>query len=280
MNKKILISLLAGVFLGVLLHKPIMRKLNKIYIIYQDIRTVHTIETDEDIIKATFVDDDHIQTLYQMLKDVTELFEKENITYSMDGGTMLGAIRHGGIIPWDDDIDLIILQPDEVKLNNLSESLKKLGYSLTHLNDIYKISKIGGHIANPDAKYDQYFTHPWIDIFMMHHNKTTKIIEYYKILNKKWFPNEWLPEDVFFPLKKYNFGPIMVYGFNNPSWYLNHYYGNDWSDVAYIDVKHYIPGKRRKYKNTIIKKIEGEFAKPALPKEPLINRIENIYKAN
>lgn len=48
-----------------------------------------------------------------------QLCVKNNIRYWMDGGTMLGAIRHKGFIPWDDDIDLCIPAPDYYKLIEL-----------------------------------------------------------------------------------------------------------------------------------------------------------------
>ena len=126
-TKKIIISLLVVFILG-FLFKPLTAKLNYAY--KESIKTLSPIETNQDIINATFIDDNHVQDLYQMLKDVTDLFHKENIQYSLDGGSLLGAIRHHGQIPWDDDMDLIILQPDEVKLNKLSNTLKNLGYSL------------------------------------------------------------------------------------------------------------------------------------------------------
>ena len=42
-----------------------------------------------------------------MLKMLIKLFEAEGLTYFAIGGTALGAVRHQGFIPWDDDIDLV-----------------------------------------------------------------------------------------------------------------------------------------------------------------------------
>lgn len=71
-------------------------------------------------LKEFMISQEQVEQLQQiglsMLKDFHKICVEHNIKYSLVFGTMLGAIRHKGFIPWDDDIDVIIFRKDYEKL--------------------------------------------------------------------------------------------------------------------------------------------------------------------
>lgn len=67
------------------------------------------------------------QTQHRMmaiLKVVDAICREEHISYFLDGGSLIGAVRHGGFIPWDDDLDIAIMRKDYPRLR--AALLKKL----------------------------------------------------------------------------------------------------------------------------------------------------------
>ena len=105
--------------------------------------------------------------LLGMLSSLTTILEKNKIRYSIIAGTMLGAVRHGGFIPWDDDIDLIVPRNDYERLLSVVESNNELMKSFTSFelrNSIYPFLKFINKsikIVDP-VGIDKYL---WIDIF-------------------------------------------------------------------------------------------------------------------
>ena len=57
--------------------------------------------------------------MLEMLSFLNEICEKHDIEYFIAFGTLLGAYRHGGFIPWDDDIDVYVSAKDIKKLKKI-----------------------------------------------------------------------------------------------------------------------------------------------------------------
>lgn len=59
------------------------------------------------------------QEMLRLLQIIDKIASSNNITYWIDGGSLIGVIRHKGFIPWDDDLDISMLKSDYLKLIGL-----------------------------------------------------------------------------------------------------------------------------------------------------------------
>lgn len=184
----------------------------------------------EHMLSVSVTRPDIVLKLYQMMYDIDKIFEKHKIVYWIEGGTLLGAVRHNGIIPWDDDLDIKIDEMSEKLIVNIIPDLDQLGYEITSMFFGYKIYPKDG------KKIDGYkHRYPGLDIFV------TKLVDGYydykyqvpATIAKCKFRNNDL-----YPIKDYKFGDIMVKGPNNPIPFLNDCYGNNWNDEMYKDYDH------------------------------------------
>tara|TARA_R110000824_G_scaffold72581_1_gene185132 strand:+ start:580 stop:1203 length:624 start_codon:yes stop_codon:yes gene_type:complete len=171
--------------------------------------------------------------LIYMLKTTINLFEKNNIKYWAEGGTLLGAIRHKNFIPWDDDVDIGVLDSD-----NLEGVLKKLPSGLKYVPTFfgYKVCLRTGGKKLYKRGHLQKFTYPGLDIFI-------REIEGNKLKFKlpkaaEVWEKEHVSPDIFFPLKTYKFGSLNIKGANKAEQYLDKLYGKKWKTTGVISFNH------------------------------------------
>ena len=112
----------------------------------------------------------------EMLAEVDRICKKHNIPYWLSGGTLLGAVRHGGFIPWDDDLDIEMLKKDFKRLMKvLPEELPKTMVLQTmetdplYLSFYAKVRDRRSYLEEPNH-YDRLYRERgiFIDIFPLY----------------------------------------------------------------------------------------------------------------
>jgi len=145
---------------------------------------------------------EHQELMLNILTVVDKFCKKNNISYYLDAGTLLGAARHKGFIPWDNDMDIGMLREDYDKFLNI---LKKINYKLNKYviallpqNTMYQFLKICDTrttlIEFPD-KYPMKM-HIYIDVFPKDYlldksNKTRRLCKKSELLALKYWFNKY-----------------------------------------------------------------------------------------
>ena len=106
----------------------------------------------------------------ELLKDVHDFCQENHINYTLYGGTMIGAVRHGGFIPWDDDVDVAMPRPDYERF--VSTYRSKHGYKLfvSGTKECYlafsRLCEMEKTLVTEDSlPWSSHQTGVWIDIF-------------------------------------------------------------------------------------------------------------------
>lgn len=119
--------------------------------------------------------------LLRMLFIIADLCKKNSLTWWLSSGTLLGAARHGGFIPWDDDMDIVLLKEDYWRLERILCNYQSEEFvfhchktDVEYVNEFGKFRKKNGHIHSNSKRYLYY---KWagigLDVFAI--EKTSRV---------------------------------------------------------------------------------------------------------
>lgn len=134
---------------------------------------------------------------YQMMKDIHDAFAANEATYVSIAGTLLGAVRHKGFIPWDNDIDIAVFEERMAGVDRAIDILAFLGYRVERDHITLKIS-------SPSC--------------------CTDIVVYEKTMKTKY-----LDRSLVFPITQTKFGAVSINIPSQAEKMLERTYGESWS---------------------------------------------------
>ena len=113
--------------------------------------------------------------LLRLLTIVAGICKENDIPWWLSSGTLLGAARHRGFIPWDDDIDIVLLKKDYKKLEKILCNYKSNEFvfhcqktDIDYINEFGKFRKREGRVESLSNRYKYYkWTGIGFDIFSM-----------------------------------------------------------------------------------------------------------------
>lgn len=206
--------------------------------------------TDADLPR---IDPKEVGLFYSLLIKMDHIFKQHGLPYWATCGTLLGAVRHQGMIPWDDDLDIAIFAKDIPVLEGLKEALAESGLEMCY-NPRFEIYKIYFKTGQPILQKNGHaypWTYPFIDVFPLIELER-KYTYIYSGWQKKCPEDYFTEEDLNFPLPTLPFGPLMLTVPHHYLEYITRVYGEDWNDVAYVQYSHKIEEHLQKIKVDLI----------------------------
>ncbi len=185
-------------------------------------------------------DENNLRWEKEAFREIVSLLNTYKIPFWADCGTCLGAYRYGGSIPWDEDIDFAILEPDFDNVRNVLQTLDKSKYLIEDWS--------GRTLPKTYLRVYVRKTRTYIDIYCFAIHKETSSVQCILSHADSFFvPSSWkqtlerfeteTPISVLFPFKIASFDGIDLPVPNQTKKYLQMRYGEDLSPVKIFDSK-------------------------------------------
>lgn len=113
------------------------------------------------------LDEIHAELL-NLLETFDQFAHENDLRYSLDAGTLLGAVRHGGFIPWDDDLDVIMPRPDFERMIELAGQVPadhKVSYVETDGTTFPFVKFVNQRIGVEEGAWRDRERFLWLDVF-------------------------------------------------------------------------------------------------------------------
>ncbi|SDZ78785.1 adenylyltransferase/cytidyltransferase family protein [Microbulbifer marinus] len=162
-----------------------------------------------DFFKRVILSDGIIASYYRFYDVFRQVMERSGVEFFAHSGTMLGAVRHKGMIPWDDDLDVMVEEVFEEEFCKLIPELEKYGVTLKEklCEHLYQFKCTNKKIC-PSGAYLQ------IDVFIGKREEIDgELCLHYKTPEfRKWFKKRYIRVCDLYPLRDYEFGSLKIKG--------------------------------------------------------------------
>ena len=108
------------------------------------------------------------EQLLIIMDDIDRVCREHNIEYTLSDGTLLGAVRHKGFIPWDDDMDIRMTRDEFDRFQEIYEKEKNTDFIIGHPCNLVTYSIINPNYRIPGmVQTDNSIVNPWVSVFPM-----------------------------------------------------------------------------------------------------------------